>query len=94
MINPAPMPANGTKTHVPSASSSSGFLNADRGDILIRGFWEGSTDTIIDVRVTNLDSKSLSTQFFTFRDNTTSLKYTPVLRSFFPSIFLPCRLST
>jgi len=26
--------------------------------ILIRGFWEGSTDTIIDVRVTNLDSKS------------------------------------
>jgi len=25
---------------------------------LIHGFWEGSTDTIIDVRVTNLDSKS------------------------------------
>jgi len=58
MINPAPMRANGTKTHVPSASSSSDFLNADRGDLLIRGFWEGSTDTIIDVRVTNLDSKS------------------------------------
>ena len=58
MINPAPMRANGTKTHVPSVSSSSGFLNADRGDLLIRGFWEGSTDTIIDVRVTNLDSKS------------------------------------
>jgi len=58
MINPAPMRANGTKTHVPSSSSSSGFLNADRGDLLIRGFWEGSTDTIIDVRVTNLDSKS------------------------------------
>jgi len=38
MINPAPMRANGTKTHVPSASSSSDFLNADRGDILIRGF--------------------------------------------------------
>jgi len=52
------MRANGTKTHMPSASSSSEFLNADRGDILIRGFWEGSTDTIIDVRVTNLDSKS------------------------------------
>jgi len=58
MINPAPMRANGTKTHVPSASSSSDFLNADRGDLLIRGFWEGSTDTIIGVRVTNLDSKS------------------------------------
>jgi len=41
-----------------SAPSSSDFLNADRGDLLIRGFWEGSTDTIIDVRVTNLDSKS------------------------------------
>jgi len=50
--------ANGTKTHVPSTSSSSDFLNADRGDLFIRGFSEGSTDTIIDVRVTNLDSKS------------------------------------
>ena len=58
MINPAPMRASGTKTHVPSASSSSEFLNADRDDLLIRGFWEGATDTIIDVRVTNLDSKS------------------------------------
>jgi len=58
MINPAPMRANGTKTHVPSASSSSRFLNADHGDLLIRSFWEGSADTIIDVRVTNLDSKS------------------------------------
>jgi len=57
MINPAPMRANGTKTHVPSASSSSSFLNADRGDLLIRGFWEGSTDTIIDVRLTNADRK-------------------------------------
>jgi len=52
------MRANGTKTHVPSASSSSNFLNADRCDLLIHGFCEGSTDTIIDVRVTNLDSKS------------------------------------
>jgi len=58
MINPAPMRANGTKTHVPSSSSSSDFLNADRGDLLIRGFWEGSTDTIIDVRVMNFDSIS------------------------------------
>jgi len=41
-----------------SASSSSDFLNVDHGDLLIRGFWEGSTDTIIDVHVTKLDSKS------------------------------------
>jgi len=38
MINPAPMRANGTKTHVPNASSSSDSLNADRGDLLIRTF--------------------------------------------------------
>ena len=58
MINPATMRVNGTKTHMPSASSSSDFLNTDRGDLLVRDFWEKSTDTIIDVRVTNLDSKS------------------------------------
>ena len=58
MINPAPIRANGTKTHVESASSSSGFLNADRGVLLVCGFWKRSTDTIINVRVTNLDSKS------------------------------------
>jgi len=57
MINPAPMHANGTKTHMPTASSSD-FLNSDRGDLLVRGLWEKSTDTIIDVLVTNLDSKS------------------------------------
>jgi len=57
MINPVPMRANGTKTHVPSPSSSSDFLNAERGGLLIRGFCEGSTDTIIDTRVTNFDSK-------------------------------------
>ncbi len=58
MINPAPMRANGTKTHMPSASSSSDFLNADHGDLLIHGFSEDSIDIIIDVRVTNLDSNS------------------------------------
>jgi len=58
MINPGPMRANGTKTHVLSASSSSDFLNADRSDLLIRGFWEKSTDNIIDVRVANFDIKS------------------------------------
>ena len=56
MINPAPMHANGTKTHVPSTSSSFDFVNADHGDLLIRVFWEGSTHTIIDVRVANLDT--------------------------------------
>lgn len=44
---------------MPSASSWSDFLNADRDDLLIRRFREGSADTIIDVRVTNLDSLSL-----------------------------------
>jgi len=58
MMSPVLMRANGTKTHMPSALSSSDFLNADSGDLLIHGFWEGSTDAIIDVRVTNLDSKS------------------------------------
>ena len=32
-------------------------LNANCDDLYIRGFWEGWADTIIDVRVTNLDSK-------------------------------------
>ena len=49
MTTPAPTRANGTKTHVPSASSSSTFLNADRGDLLVRSFWEKSTDIIIFV---------------------------------------------
>ena len=58
MINPTPMRVSGTKIKVPSVSPSFDFLNADRGDLLIRGFWEGSTHTIIDIRETNLDSKS------------------------------------
>jgi hypothetical protein len=32
--------------------------NEDRGDILIRGLWERGTDAIIDVRVTDVDTKS------------------------------------
>jgi len=55
----APMHAHGTKTHVPSATSSSDFLNAVHGGLLICDFWEGSTDTIIDVYVTNLDSNRI-----------------------------------
>ncbi len=51
------MGVNGVKTLVPSPSSSSDFLNVNRCDLLVRGFWEKSTDTIIDVRATNLDSK-------------------------------------
>ena len=58
MMNSSPIRANGTKMHVLITSSSSEFLNADRVDILIRGIWEGSTNTIIDIRVTNLDTKS------------------------------------
>jgi len=38
MMKPATMRTNGTKTHMPSTSSSSSFLNADRGDLLVRGF--------------------------------------------------------
>jgi len=30
----------------------------EKEEFIKTGFWEGSTDTIIDVRVTNLDSKS------------------------------------
>ena len=51
MMSPVLMRANDTKMHIISALSSSDFLNADRGDLLIRGFWEGSTDTVIDVRL-------------------------------------------
>jgi len=58
IINHAPMRANGTKTNMRSDFSSSDFANANRGHLLVRGVWEKSTDTIIDVRVTNLDSKS------------------------------------
>ena len=58
LINPTPIRANGTKTHVPSASYSSDFLNVDHGDLLIRSILKESTGTIIDVCVTNLDSRS------------------------------------
>jgi len=60
MTIPAPMHANGTKAHEPGTPSSSDVLK-NRGDLLIRSFSEGSTDTIIDARVTNLDSKSYRT---------------------------------
>jgi len=40
MINPARMLAYDTKPTVPSASSSSDFVNADRSDLLIRGIWD------------------------------------------------------
>ena len=48
----------GTKTHQLSTSSSSYFWDADRGDLSIRVFWEGWTDTTIDLRVMNIDSKN------------------------------------
>jgi hypothetical protein len=34
------------------------YKNRDRGDALIRGFWESGTDCIIDVRVTDTDAQS------------------------------------
>ena len=30
----------------------------ERGDVLIRGFWQNGTDCIIDVRIADTDSKS------------------------------------
>ena len=71
IMSPVLMRANDTKMHIRSALSSSDFLNADRGDLLIHGFWEGSTDTMIittmiDVRVTNIDSKSTESLKGTF----------------------------
>ena len=32
--------------------------NAERGDVLFRGFWARATDCILDVRITDTDSKS------------------------------------
>eukprot|EP00978_Attheya_sp_CCMP212_P049315 scaffold648213_cov55-Attheya_sp.AAC.3 len=32
--------------------------NDNRGDLMIRGFWSRGTDCIVNVRITNLDSKS------------------------------------
>jgi len=54
MINPALMSANGTNTHVSSVSTSSDFLNVNRCDLLICFNLEGSTDTIIEVCITNV----------------------------------------
>ena len=52
------MRVNGTQMHQSSASPSFTFSNADREDLLIPNFWKGPTDTIIGIRVTNLDSKT------------------------------------
>jgi hypothetical protein len=36
--------------------------NGDRGDLLIRGFWENGMDAIIDVRITDTDAKSYASR--------------------------------
>ena len=38
-------------------TTTSTAMSNDRGDILIRGLWSTGTDTIIDVRLTNLDTQ-------------------------------------
>ena len=38
------------------------ILNADRGDLLIRGFWDRSTDCIIDVRICDVNQASYQTR--------------------------------
>ena len=70
-VSDAPMRANATTTHVPSTSSSD-LSNTDRSDLLIHGFSEDSTDTIIDVRVTNLDSKSYTSKIATHEGSGTT----------------------
>jgi hypothetical protein len=42
----------------PTSSASKPVSEDDRGDILIRGFWDPGTDCIIDVRVTDMDQPS------------------------------------
>ena len=37
-------------------------LEADRGDLLIRGFWDRSTDCIIDVRICDVNQPSYLTR--------------------------------
>ena len=58
MINHVPMRTNGTNTQVWSTSSSPGFLNADRGDLLIRGLLLGITWFHYGHSHNNVDSKS------------------------------------
>ncbi|OEU07108.1 hypothetical protein FRACYDRAFT_251843 [Fragilariopsis cylindrus CCMP1102] len=36
--------------------------NGDRGDLLIKGFWDNGMDAIIDVRITDTDAKSYRTR--------------------------------
>jgi hypothetical protein len=55
-INPSASITNSTKTK--DATDTSG----DRGDLLIRGFWENGMDAIIDVRITDTDAKSYASR--------------------------------
>ena len=38
------------------------ILNVDRGDLLIRGFWDRSTDCIIDVHICDVNQTSYQTR--------------------------------
>ena len=42
----------------PETSPVKNNKDEERGDLLIRGFWSPATDLIVDVRITDLDSKS------------------------------------
>ena len=46
---------------IESTSGIVAELNSDRGDLLIRGFWDRSTDCIIDVRIFNVNQSSYLT---------------------------------
>jgi hypothetical protein len=50
--------------HLSKAPLSSPVVrdNNNQGDLMIHGFWLGGTDCIVDVRITDLDSKSYQTK--------------------------------
>ena len=47
---------------IESTSGIVAKLNSDRGDLLIRGFWDKSTDYIIDVRICDVNQPSYLTR--------------------------------
>ena len=57
IINPS-RDAEGNQTLKDPASGLEAELCGDRGDIPIRGFWEQSTDCIIDVRISDVNQPS------------------------------------
>ena len=51
----------------------------ERGDVMVRGFWDGRKDAILDVRITDLDAKSYrnrdSTKFIEDHEELKKKKY-------------------